>query len=203
MTLTKTGATAQSQAVANANTQSQQFNANSHPRGADGRFIQTGGTVQVLGGPDGKTPIAEGTATVIVTSQGPMIQVKSPTTGQITTVPPSEVQAAPVSIATLGAKGQQGIPTTPAGAASAARSDARNGIPPRSGKNALGEQANPTIMAAYLAAYKAEQVVLQKQAAAKAKAAANKQKTATNKAKAAAKKANPIVFTKASRRYYK
>lgn len=207
MTLTRTGATAQSQAVAQANASSQQFNVNSHPRGADGRFIQTGGTVQVLGGPDGKTPIAEGTATVIESSQGPLIQVKSATTGQITTVSPSQIQAAPQSIATLGAKGTQGIPTTPAGAASAARADARNGIPPRSGKNALGEQANPTIMAAYLAAYKTEQALLQKRAAAKAKTAANKAAAAKKKAAAAnsptARTAPKEVLTRSTRSFYK
>lgn len=209
----KTGITPQSQAVAQGTAQAQQFQAASHPRGADGRFIQTGGTVQVLGGPDGKTPVAEGVATVIQGANGTMIQVKSPTTGQVITVPPADIQAAPIAEAMLGTKGAQGIPTGPGAAANAGKSDALAGTPPRSGKDVLGQQASPALMQAYVAAYQAEAAKVkaaavkkaaaaQKSAAAKAKAAANKAKSASNKASALA--IGPkSVSTRSARRYYK
>ncbi len=197
-TLTRTGATPQSQAAAQNQQAAQEFNANSHPRGADGRFIQTGGTVQVLGGPNGKTPIAEGQATIIQTGQGPLIQVKSATTGQVFTVPPHDIQAAPQSVATLGAKGSQGIPLGAGAPARSGASDARKGIPPRSGTNELGEKADPARLAEYLAAYKATQAKM-KVAAAKKAAAAAKKSAKASAGPAPAKS----VMTKSARRYYR
>lgn len=172
MTLQKTGATAQSQQAKTNAQQAQAFASAAHPRGADGRFINTGGTVQIVG-PDGK-PISEGTAQVIQTNAGTVIQVTNPTTGQVSTVSPSQVIQAPVSIATLGAKGTQGISTAPGGAARAGAADARLGIPPRSGVDALGQQASKALMDAYTAAYVAQQGKMATAAAKKAAAAAKK-----------------------------
>lgn len=158
-----------------------QYNANQHPRGADGRFITTGGTVEVLG-PGGK-PVAEGQVNAIITTpQGPMIQLKNPSTGQVVTVSPSQVQQAPTSIATLSAPGTQVIPPTVSRATSAGRSDARNGVTARTGTDPFGNKADPTLLAAYQAGYKAEQVTLARIAASKAKTAANKAAAANKKA---------------------
>lgn len=158
-----------------------QFNANQHPRGADGTFITTGGTVQVLG-PDGK-PIAEGQVNAIIqTPQGPMIQLKNPSTGQVLTVAPSQLKQAPQAIAHLSAPGTQVIPGNPTAAASAGRADARRGVTARTGTDPYGNPAAPALLAAYQAAYHDEQVKLQGIAARKAAAAAKKAAAAAKKA---------------------
>lgn len=157
-----------------------QYNANQHPRGADGRFITTGGTVEVL--QNGK-PVAEGQVNAILTTpQGPMIQLKNPSTGQIVTVSPSQVQQAPTSIATLSAPGTQVIPPTASRATAAGRADARQGVTARTGTDPFGNKADPTLLAAYQAGYKAEQVTMARIAASKAKTAANKAAAANKKA---------------------
>lgn len=195
-----TGATAQSQAVAQSSAQAQQFNQNSHPRGADGRFINTGGTVQILG-PNG-APTSEGQAIVTVTAQGPMIEVHNPTTGAVTTVPPSQVRQAPVSIATLSSNGTNGIPTTPARATAAGKSDALNGLQARTGVDVLGQKASPALLSAYQAAYKAELAVVATRNAKKA-AAAKKKAAAAAKKKTGSKAAAPKATMVSNRPYYK
>lgn len=167
-----------------------------HPRGADGRFINTGGTVQIVG-PDGK-PIAEGKAQVIQTNAGAVIQVTNPTTGQVSTVSPAQIIQAPVSIATLGAKGTQGIPTGPGAAARAGAADARLGIPPRSGVDVLGQQASKDLMSAYMAAYKTQAAKTAAAAAKKAAALAKK----NSKLAGGSAYNSPIVMA-SKRRYYK
>lgn len=185
----QTGATAQTQATAQGQAA---FNAATHPRGADGKFITTGGTVEVLG-PGGKA-IAEGQVTaVLTTSSGPKIQIKNPSTGQVFTLSPTQVQQAPQAIATLSRPGTNVIPPTAARAASAGRSDALHGVVPRTGTDPYGNKADPALLATYMAAYKAEQTKLSiakaKKAVAAAKKAAAAKKKSTTSATAASKKA--------------
>lgn len=177
-------------------TAAQQQAAALHPRGADGRFINTGGTVQIVG-PDGN-PISEGKAQVLQTNSGPMIQVTNPTTGQVSTVSPSQVIQAPVSIATLGASGTQGIPTGSGAAARAGAADARLGIPPRSGVDALGQQASKALMDAYTAAYKTQAAKTAAAAAKKSAAAAKK----SSKMAGGSAYNSPIVMA-SKRRFYR
>lgn len=164
------------------------FNAQSHPRGADGKFITTGGTVQVLGA-NGKA-VAEGQVISVTTgSTGTHIQIRNPTTGQAMTVTPQQVQQAPVAEATLSAAGTQGLPTNAVAAARAGRQDALKNLKQRSGKDALGQQAAPNLVKAYQEAYAAERAKMVKIAANKAKAAAKKSAAAAKKKAAATSKA--------------
>lgn len=202
----RTGATAQTQAIAQATSQAQAFSAQSHPRGADGRFITTGGTVQILDS-NGR-PVAEGTVTAVsLTPQGSMIQVKNPTTGATITVPATSVKQAPIPIATLTKPGTQGIPSAPGAAARAGRYDALHGIKQRSGVDALGQHASPALLKAYHAAYVKEQAKVAKTALHKRIAAAKKRAAAAAKA---AKKAGGSAYvapkpvsTRSARSFYK
>lgn len=201
-----TGATAQTQQIDAARAQAGQFAAAAHPRGADGRFITTGGTVQILDS-NGK-PVAEGqVVSVGMGPQGGIIQVKNPTTGATVSVPSSQIKQAPIAIATLSAKGAQGIPTGPGAAARAARWDAAHGVKPRSGRDALGQKASPALLKAYNDAYRAQAIKTAKANARKAAAAAKKRAAASKKASkkvgAPGYKAPKSVSTRSKRAFYK
>lgn len=74
------------------------FNPNQHPRGAGGKYIVVGGTVQTLGPTN--QPISEGTVTGINPQNG-LISVKNSQTGQISQVPPAKLTTAPTRQATI------------------------------------------------------------------------------------------------------
>lgn len=157
------------------------YNANVHPKGKDGRFITTGGTVQVTNNQG--QPIAEGVVQKI--NPDGSIQIRNGQTHQIQTVPATSVKQAPNVTAhisaTVTATNQQ-IPLNPKDARAQAVLDAQHGKPMRVGDAVSATQATPaSIILAYQNAYKQEANKL-----ARAKAAATK-KAAAAKKKAAKK----------------
>lgn len=119
------------------------FNANQHPRGQGGLFISVGGTVQVIG-PGGK-PVSQGKVTAINPANG-QVSVKNSQTGQISTVAPNQLAAAPVSKATITpiAAPSTPVPASAPAAPSPPSPPSTNATPTTGSPPGTGRRALPT-----------------------------------------------------------
>lgn len=160
------------------------FAANDHPRGADGKFLNTGGRV-VVAGQNGQ-PDTEGTVTeTYQDQQGNDQAVVKADDGTEKTVPVAQVTQAPTVRASLSSAGS--VPPSPGSARAAARADAKAGLPPRGTRDAYGNVTPADAIAAYNQAYAQEQALVAKQNASKAATLAKKKLAAQKKAAAAAR----------------